>query len=131
MALRVKRVYDEPAPGDGYRVLVDRLWPRGLAKDRARVDLWLKDIAPSTELRRWFHAGEGDFDAFARRYTAELGTNPAVDELRTVVAREPVVTLLYGVKAPADRNHAALLVAHLGSHSKTTRTIRNVPSPKS
>ena len=86
---------------------------------------------PSTELRRWFHADERDFDEFARRYAAELGTNPAVDELREIDARETVVTLLYGAKAPADRNHAALLAAHLGRHPKTTRTIRHVPSPES
>jgi uncharacterized protein YeaO (DUF488 family) len=113
MTVRVKRVYDEPAMDDGFRVLVDRLWPRGIAKDRAAVDLWCKDVAPSTGLRQWFHAAERDFDEFAGRYTAELVDNPAVAELRDVVDREAVVTLLYGAKAPADRNHAAVLAGYL------------------
>jgi uncharacterized protein YeaO (DUF488 family) len=113
MTVRVKRVYDDPAPDDGFRVLVDRLWPRGIAKDRARLDLWCKDVAPSTALRQWFHAAERDFDEFAGRYTAELADNPAVAGLRDVVAREAVVTLVYGAKAPADRNHATVLAAYL------------------
>jgi uncharacterized protein YeaO (DUF488 family) len=113
VSVRVKRIYDEPAADDGRRVLVDRLWPRGITKDRARVDDWLKDVAPSTDLRRWFHSPEGGFDEFARRYTAELDDNPAVAGLRAIVAREPVVTLLYGAKAPADRNHATVLAGYL------------------
>jgi DNA-3-methyladenine glycosylase len=113
VTVRVKRIYDDPAPDDGHRVLVDRLWPRGITKDRARVDHWLKDVAPSTGLRRWFHSPEGEFDEFARRYAGELAGNPALAELRDIVAREPVVTLLYGAKAPGDRNHATVLARHL------------------
>ena len=82
----VKRIYDAPAPDDGYRVLVDRLWPRGVSKERADIDEWLKDVAPSTELRRWFHQSPSDeaevFDEFRRRYESELDTNSAVDALR-------------------------------------------------
>ena len=108
-AVKVKRVHDEASAGDGFRVLVDRLWPRGVSKDRARLDLWLKEVAPSTELRRWFHADEGRFDEFAVRYRAELDGNPAVERLRGIVAEHPVVTLLYAARAPQDRNHATVL----------------------
>jgi DNA-3-methyladenine glycosylase len=109
MTVHVKRVHDEPSPDDGFRVLVDRLWPRGVSKERARLDLWLKDVAPSTELRTWFHAAPERFDEFASRYRAELSANPAVGQLRDLVAAHPVVTLLYGARAPLDRNHAAVL----------------------
>src|SRR5690348_9147243 len=71
-----KRVYEEPEPGDGSRVLVDRLWPRGLSKERARVDLWLKDVAPSRELRIWFGHDPAKFEEFRRRYEAELADDP-------------------------------------------------------
>jgi uncharacterized protein YeaO (DUF488 family) len=107
MAVQVKRVYDEPAAGDGYRVLVDRLWPRGLTEARARVDRWLKEVAPSTDLRKWFHA-TGEFDEFAARYRAELAGNPAVADLRAIVAGHPAVTLLYGTHDSAH-NHAEIL----------------------
>jgi uncharacterized protein YeaO (DUF488 family) len=110
MTVRVKRVYDPPAADDGYRVLVDRLWPRGLTKERARVDLWLKEIAPSTELRKWYHE-TGDYDGFTERYRAELAANPdPVAQLRTVIAAHPVVTLLFSVHDTAH-NHAELLRA--------------------
>lgn len=72
MSVRVRRVYEPPEPDDGVRVLVDRLWPRGLAKDAAHVDEWPKGLTPSAELRRWYHAGEGDFEEFRERYEAEL-----------------------------------------------------------
>ncbi|UGT65391.1 DUF488 family protein [Nocardia gipuzkoensis] len=111
-AFRVKRVYDTPDPDDGTRVLVDRLWPRGLTKAQARVDRWPKALTPSTELRRWFHA---DRDArgpeFARRYRAELAA-PDVQqylrELRTMAAEGPV-TLLTAVQDPANSHVPVLL----------------------
>ncbi|HEY7271126.1 MAG TPA: DUF488 domain-containing protein [Actinoplanes sp.] len=112
MTYRIKRVYDPPAPEDGFRVLVDRLWPRGVTKQRAALDLWLKDVAPSTELRTWFHARSDGFDEFAERYRAELAANPAVDELRAAATAHPVVTLLYSVEDP-ERNHAAVLAGYL------------------
>jgi len=108
MPSRTRRVYDEPAAADGYRVLVDRLWPRGLTKDRARVDLWLKDVAPSAGLRRAFHHEGLPFEEFARRYRDELATNPALDDLRTVLSEHDVVTLVYGAADP-DQNQAAVL----------------------
>ena len=112
MPYLIKRVYDAPAPEDGYRVLVDRLWPRGLTKERAALDLWLKDVAPSTELRTWFHAQPDGFAEFAQRYRAELATNPAVDQLRAAALAHPAITLLYSVRDPV-RNHAAVLADFL------------------
>lgn len=108
MDVRLKRVYDEASPDDGFRVLVDRLWPRGLTKERAAVDLWAKEAAPTTQLRRAFHHDGMDWDTFAAAYRAELATNPAVPELRDAIAGRPVVTLLYGVHDEI-RNHAELL----------------------
>jgi uncharacterized protein YeaO (DUF488 family) len=93
-------VYDDPAPGDGTRVLVDRLWPRGLSKDRAQVDVWLKEIAPSTELRRWYGHDPAKHEEFARRYAAELADGDhaeAVAQLRALLEERPV-TLLTATK---------------------------------
>jgi DNA-3-methyladenine glycosylase len=113
MMLRTKRIYDDPAPDDGYRVLVDRLWPRGVSKDDAALDRWLKDVAPSPELRTWFDHRADRFAEFTERYTAELDTNPAVDELRTLLRTHPAVTLLYGAR-DAQVNHAVVLAGVLG-----------------
>ena len=114
MAFRVKRIHDDPDPADGFRVLVDRLWPRGISKDRAALDLWAKDAAPSTELRTWFHAHTGEFAEFADRYRAELDANPqAVAQLRELAADHPTVTLLYSVR-DATNNHARVLADYLG-----------------
>jgi DNA-3-methyladenine glycosylase len=113
VTVRTRRVYDEPTDDDGYRVLVDRLWPRGLTKERARVDLWLKEVAPSTGLRKAFHHEDLPFDEFARRYRAELADNQAaVEELREIVAGHDVVTLLYGASDPWT-NHTVVLTALL------------------
>ncbi|MBM7480907.1 uncharacterized protein YeaO (DUF488 family) [Oerskovia jenensis] len=114
MTVQTRRVYADPTPDDGYRVLVDRLWPRGLSKERARVDRWLKDVAPSTGLRTWFHHDRALFDEFAARYRAELDQNPAVDELRSIIAVHPVVTLLYGSQDEQD-NQAGVLRDHLAA----------------
>ncbi|MBA4607119.1 DUF488 family protein [Aeromicrobium sp. Marseille-Q0843] len=106
--IRVRRVHDDPSPDDGLRVLVDRLWPRGMTKERAAVDVWLKEVAPSTELRRAFHGGDFDFVAFRDRYAAELDTNPALDRLLELVDEHEVVTLLFAAK-DEEHNHAILL----------------------
>ena len=114
----VKRIYDPAAPEDGYRVLVDRLWPRGVSKDRAAIDLWLKEVAPSTELRRWFHqaSAEGEvFDEFRARYEHELDGNPAVAELRELAETHPRVTLLVGARDP-ELNHGKVLEEYLEHH---------------
>ncbi len=78
MGIQIKRVYDEPAKDDGYRVLVDRIWPRGLTKEKAKVDLWLKDIAPSTPLRKWFGHDPARWPEFRERYAKELAANDQV-----------------------------------------------------
>jgi uncharacterized protein YeaO (DUF488 family) len=104
-----KRVYEEPESGDGMRVLVDRLWPRGLSKERARVDLWLKEIAPSRELRTWFGHDPAKFAEFRRRYEAELAADPgraALTELRTL-ARKQHVTLVFAAR---DTEHCNAVV---------------------
>lgn len=110
MSVRIRRVYEPPEPEDGVRVLVDRLWPRGLAKDAARVDEWPKALTPSTELRRWYHAGEGSFDEFSDRYEAELAASEAAELLSHVrdLADKGEVTLLTASKSP-EESHAAVL----------------------
>lgn len=112
MGVRIKRVYDSPDADDGYRVLVDRLWPRGITKARAAIDLWCKDVAPTSELRAWFGHRSDRYDQFAARYVGELSSNPAVDQLREIMAANPTVTFLYGAKDEAV-NHAVVLADYL------------------
>ncbi|WP_274560454.1 DUF488 domain-containing protein [Streptomyces spiramyceticus] len=109
--VRVRRVYEQPSAEDGTRVLVDRLWPRGLSKDAAHVDEWPKALTPSDELRRWYHGASGEFEEFGRRYEAELAAPDAaeaLDGLRTL-AKAGRVTLLTAAKDP-DRSHTAVLL---------------------
>ncbi|MEV8428691.1 DUF488 domain-containing protein [Streptomyces chartreusis] len=110
MSVRIRRVYEAPEPGDGVRVLVDRLWPRGLSKDAAHVDEWPKGLTPSTELRRWYHAGAGSYEEFTDRYEAELDAPDAAELLDHVreLAGRGAVTLLTASKSP-ERSHAAVL----------------------
>lgn len=110
----IKRIYEPATADDGFRVLVDRLWPRGVSHERAALDLWLKEIAPSTGLRVWFAHQEDRFAEFVRRYTAELDANPAVQELRSLIADHSRTTLLYGAKSPT-LNEAAVLVGYLSA----------------
>ena len=112
--IRVRRVYEEPSPQDGARVLVDRVWPRGLRKDAARLDDWAKDVAPSTELRTWYHHDPAKFGEFRRRYTAELGEpgpREALNRIRALAADGPV-TLLTATK-DLDLSQAAVLAGLL------------------
>lgn len=113
--MRTKRIYEDRAPEDGFRVLVDRLWPRGVSKARAHLDLWDKEIAPTTELREWFGHVPERFEEFARRYTAELEANPATAELERIVAEHPTVTLLYAAKDPVQQQ-ATVLADYLRKH---------------
>lgn len=113
--IHVRRVYDPPQPDDGTRILVDRLWPRGLTKDAAALDHWLKGIAPSTELRRWYHSEEGDWEAFRTRYLAELNANGEAVEALVSLCREGVSTLLFSVK-DSERNHALILREEILKH---------------
>jgi uncharacterized protein YeaO (DUF488 family) len=108
-AIRLKRVYDPHAPEDGIRVLVDRLWPRGLKREAAAIDLWLKAAAPSDALRRWFGHDPNRWAEFRERYHAELRANPeAIAPLRDLVARGKTVTLLFAAK-DAEHNNAVAL----------------------
>ena len=109
---RIKRVYDEPAPDDGVRVLVDRLWPRGVTRQRAAADRWLKDAAPSPALRVEWHHDPARFEAFAERYRAELDDAPVVAELLDLARGHGTVTLLFAARDP-EVNHAAVLRDYL------------------
>ena len=111
MSLRVRRAYDPPAPDDGCRVLVDRLWPRGLKREAAGIDHWLRELAPSNELRVWFGHAPARWDEFRRRYAEELrspAAAAALAELRGLIAAHPVVTLIYGARDTRCNNAEAL-----------------------
>jgi len=112
--IRVRRVYDNASPDDGARVLVDRVWPRGLRKDAARLDEWAKDVAPSAELRTWYRHDPAKFDEFRRRYTTELDGNSQQEALRRLrgLAAEGPVTLLTATRA-LNLSQAAVLAGLL------------------
>lgn len=108
--IRVRRVYDTPDPADGARILVDRLWPRGLPKARARIDHWYRELAPSDALRRWFGHDPARWDAFRRRYRAELVAAGRWDQVRALAAqaRRQPITLLFAAKDERYNNAVAL-----------------------
>jgi len=111
MAIFLKRVYAEPARSDGARVLVDRLWPRGISKESAKLKAWLRDLAPSNELRMWYHSHSSQWLAFRRKYLHELRApeaGPALEQLYQLVLSEARVTLLFGSRN-LDRNNATVL----------------------
>ena len=111
--IQTKRVYDKPSKGDGYRVLVDRLWPRGLTKEKAHVDLWMKEIAPSDELRKWFHHEEQNWPEFEKKYKAELTKNKEqFNELKKLAKERGNITLVYGSK-DEEHNQAVILAQML------------------
>ena len=106
--LRLKRAYEPASPEDGVRILVDRLWPRGVSKDHAALDDWMKDISPSTELREWFHSQPDDWAEFERRYKAELAAHgPELDRIRAL-AKTKVVTLVYSSHDETHNNAVVL-----------------------
>ena len=108
MAIQIKRAYEKPAARDGTRILVDRLWPRGLTKEAARVDLWVKELSPSHELRRWYRHEPAKWEEFKRRYFAELSAKPAaVSALMEHISRGPI-TFLFGSKETKLNNAVAL-----------------------
>lgn len=120
MPLQLKRVYDKSAASDGVRILVDRLWPRALSKEKARVDLWLRDIAPSGELRRWFAHDPARWDQFCQRYRQELdGASAPVRRLVALVAGSRV-TLLYAAR-DAEHNNAVALRDYLARRRRPLR----------
>lgn len=119
--IHIKRIYEVPAPDDGARVLVDRIWPRGMAKEAATLALWLKDIAPTTALRKWFNHDPARWAEFRRRYEGELDANPAAVEQLRKLMKAGRLTLVYGARDTAH-NHALALAAYMvakqrGSHA--------------
>lgn len=117
MDIRVKRVYEAPSPDDGKRILVDRLWPRGLSREKAHVDLWLKELAPSTELRKWFSHDPDKWDEFRRRYLQELQQEPEVLAHAIASMGTGTVTLLFGSKEARFNDAVALKAFLLSRHA--------------
>lgn len=112
MMINLKRIYEEYSGEDGYRILVDRLWPRGLSKEKAHLDLWLKDVAPSTELRKWFGHDPARWAEFQKKYIAELKTNPVLKTLKNILKKEKNITLLYGAR-DTEHNEARVIQSYL------------------
>jgi uncharacterized protein YeaO (DUF488 family) len=112
MDIWIRRIYDAPTKNDGLRILVDRVWPRGVSKDDARLDAWSKDVAPSTDLRKWFGHDPGKWDEFKKRYRRELSANR--DAVAPILgkAREKRITLVFGAK-DEERNNAVVLREYL------------------
>jgi uncharacterized protein YeaO (DUF488 family) len=107
--IQLKRIYDAPSRGDGFRILVDRLWPRGVSKAKAKLDLWLKDIAPSSELREWFEHDPKKWSEFQKRYKKELAEHKdAIALLKHLIKEKKHVTLLYGARDTENNQAVAL-----------------------
>ena len=126
LRVQLKRAYDPPLPRDGMRVLVDRLWPRGVRKAKAHIDLWLKDIAPSTALRQWFGHDPARWSEFRRRYRAELKRQPeALAQLRKL-ARQRRITLVFG--AHDERRNQAVVLKEVLAGPSAKRARRAAPA---
>lgn len=108
MNIQIKRVYLPADDSDGYRVLIDRLWPRGIKKDNCKINLWAKELAPSNELRKWFGHIPDRFEEFSRRYVEELRSNPEVPQIIEEIRKHDSVTLLYAAK-DVEHNNAIVL----------------------
>jgi uncharacterized protein YeaO (DUF488 family) len=119
--VRLKRVYEDPSAADGMRVLVDRLWPRGLTKHDVSADLWLRDAAPSSGLRRWYGHDIKRWRPFSRKYRGELARQPEVLEILDDLRRRAPVTLIFGARDKAH-SHAVVLRDMLQQHSRTRHT---------
>lgn len=122
MDIHLKRVYDDPSPDDGLRVLADRLWPRGISRERAELTLWAKDVSPSTELRQWYTHDPEKFDEFEQRYRAELEEEPARSALEDLVrtVNGDTVTLLTSAR-DVDISHLAVLAKVIGDRFRSVR----------
>jgi uncharacterized protein YeaO (DUF488 family) len=118
--IQVKRIYDPPAKSDGYRVLVDRLWPRGMKKEAADIDEWAKDLAPSTDLRKWFGHEPRLWSDFEKRYMDELKANDAVKTFAKTHAGENTITLLFAAK-DEEHNHAIVLKKYLATKFRSVK----------
>lgn len=110
--IKIKRAYEPIEKSDGFRILVDRLWPRGIKKEDAHFDVWLKEIAPTNELRKWFNHETEKWDEFAKKYMAELKVSPALEELLTLVDKHRIITLVYGAK-DEEHNQAIVIKEYL------------------
>jgi uncharacterized protein YeaO (DUF488 family) len=108
MSIKIRRIYEPPAKADGYRVLIDRLWPRGVKKENAHIDKWLKGIAPSSALRTWIHGDKGNWDEFELRYLDELKNSEGLQELEALMKEHHTITFLYAAK-DEQHNHALVL----------------------
>jgi uncharacterized protein YeaO (DUF488 family) len=107
--IMLKRVYEEFSEDDGVRILVERLWPRGISKEKARIDVWMRDIAPSTELRKWFNHEDSKWEEFTQRYRDELIANNELVSLRKIISRNRNVTLIYSAK---NKEHNSAIVLY-------------------
>ena len=113
--IQIKRIYEKRSESDGYRILIDRLWPRGITKERAKIDLWSKDIAPSNGLRKWYLQNLEKVKQFQKRYIIELESKPdSVNRIREKIQDKKNITLLYAAKEP-DPVHAKVLQEILGN----------------
>ncbi|MDD4251358.1 MAG: DUF488 domain-containing protein [Candidatus ainarchaeum sp.] len=111
--IRIKRIYDKPDKNDGFRILVDRLWPRGISKENAKIDLWLKEIAPSNELRKWFSHDPKKWTIFEKKYKFELTNNQdLIKEIKKLEKTQKIITLLYSAK-DEEHNNALTLIEFL------------------
>lgn len=118
MTVKIKRIYEQPSDADGFRILVDRLWPRGIKKENARLDLWSKDIAPSSDLRKWYGHDPEKFEKFSTRYKAELDNNPEISAFLETIKAHDTVTLLFSAK-DSEHNNAAVLAEWIKERTKT------------
>lgn len=108
MTVKIKRVYEHYESSDGYRILVDRVWPRGLTKEEVNSDLWLKEIAPSTELRKWFNHEADKWNEFLTKYALEIKGSDAFKQLKDVIKDHKIVTLVYGAKNKENNQAVAI-----------------------
>jgi uncharacterized protein YeaO (DUF488 family) len=115
--IRIKRIYEPYAPEDGCRILVDRLWPRGVTKEEAHLDFWMKDLAPSPTLRKWFDHDPGKWTAFSKKYREELKTAPNINAHLDTLKKQEVLTLVYAAK-DEKHTHALVLQHFLQQHLK-------------
>lgn len=115
--IQIKRIYEPAEKTDGLRVLIDRLWPRGIKKEAAQIDEWLKEVAPSTALRQWIHHDPTKWREFEAKYKLELAQNNAVNDLQAIIDKNKVVTLLYASRDEVQ-NHALILLEFIRHHKK-------------
>ncbi len=121
--IKIKRVYEKIDIHDGTRILVDRLWPRGVRRSTSNIDLWLKNVGPSDELRKWFLHDPDKWDEFKKRYIEELKTNPVFDKLIDIALNTDSITLLYATK-DTEKNNAAILLEQLNLRLSKIQKVR-------